>query len=171
MKSDLQKIKKGFQITIIVLFAFLAILFAGAAIPQVGNYQIMTVLSGSMEPAMKTGSVVIVSPAESYNKNDIISFSTGGDIPTTHRIVQKKVKDGELIYITAGDANPTEDTDEVRKEDVLGKVYFGIPYLGYIVEFVRTPLVFTILIGVPALIIIAEELKKIYKEIKKKKEK
>ena len=141
-------------------------LFVGAAIPQVGNYHVMTVLSGSMEPTLRVGSMAVIVPKEDYQLEDIVTYTTGGEIPTTHRIVDKKVTGGELVFITRGDANPTEDVTNVKKEDIIGKVAFSIPLLGHVIEFVRTPVGFALLVGLPALLIIIGEVKNIYKEVK-----
>lgn len=130
----------------------------------------MTVISGSMEPTLKIGSVVVVSPAESYQVGDIVTFRTGGERipPTTHRIEDVKVEEGELIYITKGDANPIEDIEETKEGDIMGKALFSIPYLGYLVNFLKTPIGFLLLVGLPALLIIFGEVGKIYKEVKNK---
>ena len=167
MNIDLQKIKKGIQILIVALLCFIAILFVGAATPWVGDYQTMTVLSGSMEPEIKSGSVAVISPQDSYQAGDIITFSTGRNLPSTHRITDKETTDTGPIYKTKGDANPTGDLESVTKEDVLGGFVFSIPYLGYVVEFAKTGYGFALLILLPAIWIISGEIKNIYKEIKK----
>ena len=166
MNKKRKKIQRAFYYAAIIPLVLVVALFVGAALPWVGNYQIMTVLSGSMEPAINPGDVVVVSPQENYETGEIITFTTGGDTPTTHRLVDTKVTEGELAYITKGDANPTEDMSDVREEDILGAAVFSIPLLGYVVEFARTPLGFVLLIGLPAILIIAGEVKKIYKEVK-----
>jgi len=152
---------------------FFALLFIGSIVPGVGNYHVLTVLSGSMEPAIKTGSVVVVSPAEEYEPGHVVTFKTGSEseIPTTHRIKDVEIDRGNTVYVTKGDANPGADLSRISKEDIIGKARFSIPYMGYIVEFIRTPIGFIIVIGLPAIVIITEEVKKIKEEVKKKKSK
>lgn len=58
----------------------------------------------------------------------------------------------------------------MKKENVTGKLILTIPYIGYIDYFVRTPISFTLLIIIPATIIIIIEIRNIIKELKKKKE-
>ena len=156
---------------VIAFIAAIAILLIISALPITGNFKVMTVLSGSMEPAIKTGSVVVVKPVDSYKIEDIITF-TNPKKPVesvTHRIYDMKVIEGRISYITKGDANNAPDQREVSEREVVGKVLFSIPYLGYAVDFAQKPLGFAFIILIPAVIIIGDEIRKIYGEIKKKK--
>ncbi len=131
----------------------------------------MVVQSGSMQPEIKIGSVVMVKPMDDYEIGEVITFGPYGKTkpPTTHRIYDIKVVDGEPRYITKGDANNAPDQREIQKKDIIGKVLFSVPYLGYAVDFVKKPLGFMLIIVVPAALIIFDEVRKIYGEIKKKK--
>ncbi len=168
MKSSFKKYLSYFVYGVLFL---LIIFFLGSAIPAF-NYNIMTVISGSMEPTLKLGSVVVTSPVENYKVGDIITFRTGGEgtPPTTHRIEDVRVEEGEMIYITKGDANPTEDMTETREENIMGKALFSVPYLGHLVDFVKTPIGFGVLVIIPALLIIGDEVKKIFQNIAQKDE-
>ncbi len=159
--------------------ALIALLLVVSVLPitrlfggQAGNFKVMTVLSGSMQPAIKMGSVVVVKPVADYKINDIITFGpmTKTKPPTTHRIFDIKVANGQPIYITKGDANNAPDTREIQKKDVIGKVLFDAPYVGFAVDVVKKPWGFALIIIVPAILIIFDEGKKIYGEIKKRKE-
>jgi len=167
------KLLKTIYYIFIGFIAVVAILLIFSAFPIPGNFKVMTVLSGSMEPAIKTGSVVIVKPADDYKIGDIITFGPYAKTkaPTTHRIYDIKVTEGRVSYITKGDANNAPDTKEVLKRNIIGKVLFSIPYIGYAVETARKTLGFMVLIIIPAVIIIYDEARKIYEEIKKKKTK
>jgi hypothetical protein len=55
----------------------------------------------------------------------------------------------------------------VAPRNILGKVLFSIPYFGYIVDFARKPVGFALIIGIPALLIIGDELRKIFVETKR----
>ena len=155
----------------VAFIAIIAILLIVSVFPITGNYKLMIVQSGSMTPAIKIGSIVVVKPAEDYKIGDIITFGsyTRTKAPTTHRIYEIKVQGGEPSYITKGDANNAPDQREITKRDILGKVLFSVPYFGYVVDFSKKPLGFALIIIVPAAIIIFDEAKKIYREIKKKK--
>lgn len=148
-------------------FILLVALFALAtAFPIPGNFQIRVVQSGSMEPAIHTGSVVVIKPAGSYAVGDVITYGRTGT-PTTHRIVDMKLVEGSTSYKTKGDANDAADGSEVRHEEVIGKVRVSVPYAGYVIDAARKPIGFFFLIILPALIVAAEEAKTIWKEVMK----
>lgn len=158
----------GIFLGVIILVALLLI-FSTFNIP--GNYKVLTVVSGSMEPKIKLGSVVVVKPVQDYKIGDVITFGPYSKkvSPITHRIYDIRVVNGQPVYITKGDANNALDSREVQKKEILGKVLFSVPYLGYAVDFVKKPLGFALIIIVPAILIIIDEIKKIIEEIKKKK--
>ena len=158
-----------FYIGIIAIIVLLLI----ALFPIKGNYQIKIVKSGSMEPSIKTGSVVVVKPSASYTVGDVVTFGkdTKTDIPTTHRIVSSRAQDGVIMFTTKGDANEDKDTNEIRQSDVSGKVLFDVPYFGYIIDLARKPLGFIVLIIIPTLIVVYDEVVKIVREVKKMRKK
>lgn len=169
------KIQKLFSVIYWIFLGFIvliALLLIISVFPIPGNYKVMVVQSGSMAPAIKMGSVVVVKPVEEYKIGDIITFGpySKTKAPTTHRIYDIKVVGGNPVYITKGDANNAPDSREITKRDILGKVIFSLPYLGYLVAFTKKPAGFTLIIIVPAVIIIGEEIKKIYEEIKKRQQ-
>ena len=98
------------------------------------GYNYKTVLTGSMEPAIPVGSIVITKEKSSYEIEDIISFQEEGAI-ITHRIISI---DRER-YITKCDANNVADTEEVQQKQILGKVILTIPLLGYLVMWLMSP--------------------------------
>lgn len=119
------------------------------------------VMSGSMEPAIHTGSVVItqiIQPAK-LRKGDVISYTANNDesATITHRLVNIKSKKNSLVFNTKGDANKTNDPDEITPQRIKGKVLVSIPFLGYVLEWLKTPLGFIIAIVVPALYIVISE--------------
>jgi len=154
------------------LIVLLALLFILSSLPINGNYKVLTVLSGSMEPAIRTGSTVIVAPENDYKVGDVITFknSMGREMPITHRIYDIRVENSQIVYITKGDANNTPDIESAYKKNIEGRVLFSIPCLGYVVNFAKKPLGFALIIIIPSLIIIGDEIRKIYGEVKNKKE-
>ncbi|MFH1990588.1 MAG: signal peptidase I [Patescibacteria group bacterium] len=151
----------------------IAVLLIVSAFPISGNIKFLTVLSGSMEPAIKMGSVVLVKPMVDYKIGDVITFGEISKIktPITHRIYEIKVQGSQPVYITKGDANNGPDIREITQKDILGKVLFSVPYLGYAVDAAKKPFGFALIIIVPATLIIFNEIKKIYEEVKKRKKK
>jgi signal peptidase len=154
----------------VVLIALLLVI---STFPISGNIKVLTVLSGSMEPAIHMGSVVIVKPTTDYKIGDTITFglNTKTQIPTTHRIAEVRVQDGQTVYKTKGDANNAEDSKEILTKDIIGKVYFSVPYAGYVVDFIKKPIGLILVVVLPAIYIGFGEVMKIVKEIKKIKKK
>src|SRR3989344_4702559 len=99
-----------FYTVFIALVVGIAGLLLGSMLPIPGNIEVKIVKSGSMEPSISTGSLVVVRPHAAYAKGDVITFGkdTKTDIPTTHRIID--TKDGPL-YIVKGDANEEADAN------------------------------------------------------------
>jgi len=163
---------KIFKIVYYIFLGFIAIiavLLIVSVLPITGNFKVKIVQSGSMSPEIKMGSIVIVKPADDYKIGDIVTFqTTGSKESVTHRIYDIKVVGGEPRYITKGDANNAPDQREVSKREIIGKVLIDIPYLGYVVSFAQKPVGFALIIIVPAGLIIFDEARKIYAEVKKK---
>lgn len=165
------KITRIIYYSVSVVLIIVALLLIVSIFPITGNYRFYVVQSGSMEPVIKTGSVIMVKPMDDYEVGEVISFekSKSNNSPITHRIYDIEVIEGKIYYITKGDSNNAPDRDRVAKSEVIGKTLIDIPYTGYIVNFARKPIGFFLIIIVPALMIIGDEIKKIIKEIKKKK--
>ena len=152
----------------VVAIMVIALLLLATMIPIPGNIQAKIVKSGSMEPTIKTGGLVIIALSDSYQIGDVITFGkdTKTQIPTTHRIIEITGSDSLQTFITKGDANDAPDPTKTKQSEVSGKVIFSLPYLGFVLDFARKPFGFILLIGVPALIIILDEIGKIVKEVK-----
>ena len=145
-----------------------ALLLLSSLVPIPGNFKVKVVKSGSMEPYIKTGGIVVIRPEGTYSIGDVVTFGkdTKTQIPTTHRIVNINGTGPLRTFTTKGDANEEADPVVTRLSDISGKVVLTMPYLGYILDFAKKPLGFVLLVGVPALMIIVDEIGKIVKEIK-----
>src|SRR3990167_5952476 len=167
---------KTFKIATKIFYAvifLIIVLLLFALFPIKGNYQIKIVKSGSMEPSIRVGSIVVIKPSSNYTVGDVITFGkdTKTDIPTTHRIVSSRAQDGVILFTTKGDTNEDKDTNEIRQSDVNGRVLFDVPYFGYIIDLARKPLGFIVLIIIPTLIVVYDEVVKIVREVKKMRKK
>ncbi|MEG0765460.1 MAG: signal peptidase I [Pseudoflavonifractor sp.] len=138
----------------------------GKAPTLLGN-TMLTVLTGSMEPALPERSLILVreTPAEAIEPGDIITFYAriGGyeGVLNTHRVVECTQAEGQLAFVTKGDANATADPSPVLAEDLVGRVVFQSLILGIIVSFLRMPPVFLTLVLVPLLIIIGSSVRRL----------
>ena len=99
-------------------------------------------------------------------KHDIIAFKNEAGQTITHRIADIQFAEG-TEYITKGDANNTQDTAPVPSDKVVGKAYFHIPYVGYFINYLKTPKGFGLLVILPTALFILSEIWGIKKEIDK----
>jgi len=142
--------------------------FVVFAVPQVvGADQSYVVLSGSMEPAMSPGDVIIVNsvPASAIERNDVITFGgQGGDTPTTHRVIDVVEQDGTTAFRTQGDANEDPDGSLVTPDQLQGKVLspggylLVIPLIGYLINFAGTQSGFALFVALPVLLLVLNEI-------------
>lgn len=109
-------------------------------VPKAFGYNLYSVVSGSMEPAIPVGSLVYVKyqKPETIEKEDVIAFYGAKESSSiiTHRVVVNKKLAGE--FITKGDANASNDMNPVDYQHYLGKVTLSIPVLGGIVQALTT---------------------------------
>ncbi len=135
--------------------------------PLSNKMQMKIVQSGSMTPSIQVGSVVVIVPHAPYEVGDVITFTSERmNMPVTHRVFAKDKASGRTFYITKGDANEEPDLSQVPEKNVIGKVMLTIPYLGYIIDFARKPMGFIFLIGIPAMLVILDELLVIAGEVR-----
>lgn len=134
------------------------------------------VTSGSMEPAIKSGSVALVLPIDPVlvREKDIIAFYSPEDKSKTvlHRVERIKVVAESRSFFTRGDNNREADKWEVPASLVRGLGFFSIPYLGFLASAIRTPLGFLLLIGIPGLVLIIWQIREImsgFDELAKKR--
>ncbi len=143
-------------------------LFLATLMPIPGNIEIKIVKSGSMEPFIRTGGIVIIKPETSYQLGDVITFGKDSktEIPTTHRIAGMKEENGVVYYTTKGDANEEADPNQIVNRDIIGKMIFTVPYAGFILDFAKKPVGFVFLIAIPAALVIFYEIIAMWNEIK-----
>lgn len=163
-KASLKKLLSLGEIIFGLILALVIILSVFPLIPPFKNYyHSRTVLTGSMEPSIHTGSVVIDqwTPDRKLKIGDVVSYRHQSDqkvIYITHRIV-KIDKTGLLWrFETKGDANPAPDFGLITQTSIEGKVIMTIPLVGYSIEFFKTPVGFILLIALPLLVFIGKQL-------------
>lgn len=161
----------------ILIFSIVMVVFPLLP-PFRGFYHTRTVLTGSMEPSIGKDSVVINKWIQDRDlkEGDIVTFQkpTDRDVFITHRIQEVKKTTPLYKFQTKGDANETTDFWEITQANVEGKVIFVIPYLGYLIEFFKTPIGFILIVVLPLLIFIIKEVfqaKRIYQDVKKSSQK
>lgn len=144
------QLKSVIRISVLVLLAVLigvsiysinASMLGGNALPMPFGFGMTVVLSGSMEPELSVDDLLIVTPSDTYEVGDVVVYQTQRTA-VVHRIVSIN---GDKI-ITRGDANNTDD-DPITKENIKGKVIFAIPFIGLIVNLIKTPFGTILLLG------------------------
>lgn len=126
-----------------------------------------TVLTGSMEPAISPGDVVIDEgiPPTAARVGDVVTFRDPEDQGKflTHRVVGVRRDGSHLWFITKGDANNTREHWRVAADGQIGRVLYTVPWVGHVAVLARTPLGWVLLVGIPALLVAAEELVRIWR--------
>ncbi|WP_238650732.1 signal peptidase I SipW [Paenibacillus piscarius] len=144
----------------LVLITAVIISKASGGEPSFFGYQIKTVLSGSMEPGIQTGSIVAIKPGGDmtrFQKGDVITFLNPDNLLITHRVIAAELNSalGEASYTTKGDNNDVADTAAVSSKNVVGQ-YTGVtvPYVGYAMNFAVSRAGSVVLMIVPGLLLL-----------------
>lgn len=110
--------------------------------PNFFGIKTFVIVSGSMQPDLMIGDIVIVKKCEENDINigDIISYRAGQSV-ITHRVIEFSENDGQTGYITKGDNNNVKDNVVVKFEDIEGKYIGKISKLGNVVLFLKNKIV------------------------------
>lgn len=141
--------KKAWNIVSWILVAFLVAIAMIMLSLKIFGYTPYAVISGSMEPAYGVGSLVFVKSVDvdEVSTGDTITFIMDEDLNiATHRVIDISA-DGKYFY-TKGDANQTADPEPVYYKNLVGKVMFSVPWVGYLSIGLTKPLGKLILIFV-----------------------
>lgn len=128
-----------------VLGAVIVIVLLVATIgPRVLPYRTFTVLSGSMEPTIPVGSMIFDREVDAgeLSRGDIVTFHPPGqpDKLVSHRVVRvEETKRGSFL-VTRGDANGVVDDWRIPARGNGLRYEFHVPYLGYVVGGLLTPM-------------------------------
>lgn len=139
IKNNIHKIGTS----ILVIIVGLALFFLGSSryqiaqgnpIPLTFSWGSATVVSGSMEPAIPVGSIVLIHEQDTYQIGDMIAYETDSGVAITHRIISIQ----ENSVITQGDANKKPDPP-FTDDKIIGKIEIVIPYIGALILFLKHP--------------------------------
>jgi len=126
-------------------------------------FRTYVVQSGSMEPAIMTGDLIIIRPSLSYVQHQVVTFKDSEDRVVTHRIMDIESTDAGLVFVTKGDANPASDVEKIDLNQIVGRVALVVPKLGYLVSFGKSRWGSLFLVIIPAVVIIYDE----YRDMKR----
>jgi signal peptidase len=144
-----------------------AALVLAAVLPLAFGYRPYTVLTGSMEPTISAGDVVIdarISPLDA-RVGDVVTFRDPEDQSKliTHRVKRIRRSGSHLWFVTQGDANNTTERWRIATDGELGRVVYAIPWIGHLAVLTRTPWGLMMLLVVPLLLLAGDELRKIWR--------
>ena len=141
-------LKKEYVKTAILLAVVVVSVFAfwiGLTTALRTEYPMLAVASGSMEPTLYKGDLIMVQgvsngydikvgPKDSAEPGDVIVFQTSHPEPIIHRVVKISEEDNKVYFQTKGDHNAGSGTQELRvsEDTVYGKAWLRIPWLGYV---------------------------------------
>lgn len=139
-------VKKVTQCLIDIFFKLIITLFLIYFILCTFNIRFYVVPTGSMEPFIHVGSLVIINENVDYSEleeGDIIVYNQSADRKIIHRIIEIR-EDG---ITTQGDANPIQDSTVITPQNYVGKYIYGIPRVGSALESItnnnKNKLIFT----------------------------
>jgi len=103
------------------------------------SYSPRVILSGSMQPGINIGDIVIIKAidGDQAQVGDIIMFPMG-NMKVTHRVIDVQQRDGTKYFTTKGDANSEAERDPVSAKNVKGKVVGVIPQAGKLTILLRS---------------------------------
>lgn len=96
------------------------------------KYGALVIATESMTGSIDKGDAIIYEQYEGQNLEvgQVIIFNKN-NVKTVHRIVDTKTVNGEVRYITKGDANQTNDDGYITNEVIYGIVNFKVQKIGY----------------------------------------
>ncbi|MFD2924771.1 signal peptidase I SipW [Halobacillus naozhouensis] len=157
-----------------ILLIFMAFVVISSKVsggePNIFGYQFKTVLSGSMEPAFQTGSIIAIKPVKestTLKQGEVITFKTDKGTTVTHRINEVKGTDNYPVYITKGDNNENRDSKPVLPKNVEA-VYTGftVPFVGYLLHYAQSKEGSALLVVLPGILLIFYSVTMIWKAFK-----
>ena len=132
-------------------------------VPKIGGYCPLIVLTGSMEPEIKDGDLIIVKQIDGNDVKvgDVISFfdpeSTSNSV-LTHRVTEIINENGSLSFRTKGDANNTEDKMAVPEDELVGIYKSRIPGAGNIAMFMQSTAGLVICVILPLILLVGYDI-------------
>ena len=158
-------IKKVCNIFLTIIFIVLIGIAGIMFVPRIMGYDGYVVVSGSMEPNIPVGSLVYIKEVsfDDISVGDIITFKMGDNV-VTHRV--NMIDQENQMIQTKGDANDSADGSMLSMDNVLGKMAFSVPLIGYITTFAKSPLSIAVICGLIFIVILLNFLPEIFENDK-----
>lgn len=151
---------KNIGVGFLILLVVLSIVSKLKKSDYILNFAPMKVLTGSMEPKIKVGDMIVAKKVDGsiIKEGDIITYKMGSKTYVTHRVVEVFKNGDNISFRTKGDANNIEDSDLVQQENLVGRLVFRIPKFGYLIDFITRPIGFLLLFILPTIVFLGKEI-------------
>ena len=126
------------KIICILFYILVGVVAVFITIVLIFGWKLYCIQTGSMEPEYPVGMMIAVEPVsfEQLGVGDVITFVQGDNTVVTHRVVE--IDSETQMLITKGDNNNVTDSAPASFKNVIGRVKFGIPLIGYFVLILNT---------------------------------
>ena len=169
MKTKPTGAKRVWNIVSGILIAIMVVLVVMLVGVRLIGYQPYCVLSGSMEPTYRTGSLIYVKKADPQDikVGDPITFVLDENLTVaTHRVIE--IDEADRHFYTKGDATEYPDASPVHFNNLIGRPAFTIPYMGYVANYIQNPPGRYIAIAAAAVILLLIFIPDLFDDSKKK---
>src|ERR1700683_585959 len=157
------------KFALVTVYALCGLALVVFLVPATG-FEAKSIATGSMRPAIPPGSLVIIhkTPLDQLKVGNVVTYTKSVNPPVTitHRIVKTETKSGAPYFIVKGDANPAPDP-AVPGGLIVGKVVFHAPYIGRVALDIRNPVAIAIIVIIPGLLIISDEIIRLRRSLNK----
>ena len=149
------------------VLGFVMAIVAAIALPFLIGQRPYTVLSGSMEPAIGTGDIVVVEPMRPSEAGvgDVVTFSdpdSAGRL-ITHRVRSTRRRGRQIDFVTKGDANNTVERWRIPADGVVSRVRYRVPEVGRLALLTRSRGGLVVFVLVPLLLLGIHEIARIWR--------
>ena len=127
----------GLMLSAVLLLFVVGLALMLIVVPKVTGSIPLTVLTSSMEPGLPPGTLIIVKPIDPNDIviGDVVTYQIESGVPgvITHRVIDIATSsNGDRTFTFQGDNNDAPDENAVLPVQIQGKVWYSIPYAGYL---------------------------------------
>lgn len=161
-QTTVRKSRQHSKVSVLAFLVLLVVSGTGLALWRFQSVQVLSVESASMAPEIKRGDAVVIQPVtfNDLKVDDVVSYRSPADqsVIVTHRVVAVERNWNQLI--TKGDNAARIDTP-LPPSEIIGRVQARVKYLGFVLNFLRSPAGLIVGVYIPALIIVLLEVKRL----------
>jgi len=159
--------RRVLRVIVLGVLGFCGALVVGFGLALATGHQAFTIVSGSMEPAIGTGDVVVVDKIAPLDARvgDVISFRDPENASRilTHRVTKMRATGDSVRFVTRGDANTGVETWGIPVSGTIGRVDYRIPKIGYVANRIGSRFGRFGFVVIPAVLLALTELWRIWR--------